>query len=266
MIPYIGPSAQHFPLNKTRWYGSDNPERARELGKNPESEENEWLYSFNSLGYRGVEFDSSADISIFVSGCSITVGEAVPWADSWPVQFEKQAQHSFGTTTSLLNMGQSGAPNEYISRSLLAQIHHTTPTVAVALFSGNARVEYLKGTVVEHIGPWRKDALALDYYAHYTEEIGTAGLLRNILTLQYACDRKDIVFIFGSVEFDKLENILEHKNPIIRQLASMIRWDAYMNFPPRSHFIDTGRDESHPGPKSHRSLAGAIFSLWPKKD
>ncbi len=263
MRPYLGSVPQHRPGFRSRWYGSDSPDQAKSLGLDPTKEELGWQYSFNSLGFRGEEFDPSADFTIFTSGCSDTFGEGVPLEKIWPEQLKAMFAIE-RKSISILNLAQSGASNEYIARSLVSQVQASPPKLVIALFAQICRFEHLKDKTVHNLGPWREDQVSLDFYAHYTEENGLAALLRHIHTVQASCKAHSVPFVFGCIDFRKVLTLSEHSNPVLRQLASFIDWSNFLPGSPHSAGDDRGREGIHPGPQSHRRYAEEVFKFLEK--
>src|SRR5215475_12532545 len=79
--PYCGHDTRQRPNAKRQWFG-DSPElysryisSYAQQDADPKYQTNDdWSYYFNSLGYRGEEFNSYAPETIFVYGCSHTFG------------------------------------------------------------------------------------------------------------------------------------------------------------------------------------------------
>ncbi len=103
-------------------------------------------YRFNSLGFRCEEFDPDARRRVFVCGCSFTIGEGLAVEEAWPSVFARLYAAAHGLDrreVSLMNFSQSGASNDYIARTLLAQVGAERPDLVLALFSEPSRVEYV---------------------------------------------------------------------------------------------------------------------------
>src|ERR1044072_3782329 len=89
------------------------------------SDDDGCLYRFNSLGYRSAEFDPTARLKIFVSGCSYTFGLGV--------RLDR---------ANLQNFSQIGASNGYIARTIIRQCDRVRPDLAVIAFTHRERTEY----------------------------------------------------------------------------------------------------------------------------
>ena len=255
---YDGPLPQHQPRSSTRWYGSDNPDSTLAC----QQRQDDWNYEFNSLGFRGQEFDRSAEYSIYFSGCSETFCEGVHLEQSWPDRFADLCRARIkSVSTSYLNMGQSGAPNDYISRVAITQAAALKPSLLIALFSKISRKEHFSDQGLRHIGPWQEDEIALGYYSIYTEEAGLLNTLRNMLLLQSFCQAKGVAWVIGALEADKFANICEHPNKLIATFANLIDWSRYFAFTPHGCGDDCGRDGIHPGVRANQAFAERLFEF-----
>src|SRR5215813_5787335 len=107
--------------------------------------EPEHVYKFNSLGFRGSEYDPSAGLRVFVCGCSYAFGMGVSTDRTWPVVFTRLAAAVLGVPFEqchVQNFSQVGASNNYVARTLIKQCHQISPTMAIAAFTHNSRVEF----------------------------------------------------------------------------------------------------------------------------
>ena len=62
------------------------------------------LYHFNSLGYRSEEFDPTARLKIFVSGCSYTFGLGMEPDQAWPGLLKKMVADKLGVPLDRANL------------------------------------------------------------------------------------------------------------------------------------------------------------------
>lgn len=246
---YHGPVAAHQAGTSSIFYGSD---RNADKG---------WRYTFNSLGYRGEEVDSNADHRILVTGDSNTVGEGVSWEETWGYQLCQlltKNNEKIRGKVSLLNVAQSGAPNDYITRAAMAEAEWFKPTLVIALFSHITRKESIQNSRIEHIGPWREDELSEDFYLFYSEEDGLINTLKNILLLKSFCAVNNFPFIWSSIDSKTIFNSATAKHPVCQQYLSLI---GTVDFVPCNLFGgDLGVDNIHPGGKSHKGFAEVFCS------
>src|SRR5882762_5127353 len=129
-----------------------------EEGANPKP--TDCIYRFNSLGFRGEEFDPAARLKIFVSGCSYTFGLGVQHEESWPTLLKKRLADRRGVPSdqaNLQNFSQVGASNEYIARTIIRQCDRVRPDLAIIAFTHRERTEYLAPGVTRNLGLWDLD-------------------------------------------------------------------------------------------------------------
>src|SRR5471030_2283605 len=62
------------------------------------------LYKFNSLGYRGEEFDSRAPFKLFVFGCSYAFGMGLRHDQSWPYFLKRALANRLSLGRSQINL------------------------------------------------------------------------------------------------------------------------------------------------------------------
>ena len=117
-------------------------------------------YSFNSLGYRGDEFDPEAPVKLFVCGCSYTFGAGLDDEETWAHLFRQKLADHHGlpaTSVNLINFAEGGASNDYITRTLIEQSSRVRPDVIVAGFTYMNRFELFDQTTAWNFGSWAID-------------------------------------------------------------------------------------------------------------
>ena len=143
-------------------YSGDDVERVKRLGTahsqrtNAGDESCTKTYSFNSLGYRGPEFDPDAKHTIFVFGESHAFGVGLNYDESWPSKFVEgwaAAKSIDPGDVSMLNFAEHGASNDYIARLVLSQCAILQPDLVVVNFSVTDRVEGFADRPFK-VGPW----------------------------------------------------------------------------------------------------------------
>jgi len=269
-LPYLGPNGAHQPNSSARWYGSDHEQRALEIKANKDLKNIElinaaacgdWSYHFNSLGFRGPEFQMSAAKKIVVAGDSSTFGEGVPWEYTWGVQFvERLRQYEQTESISLLDIAQSGASNDYIARAALAQAAAARPDILAVIYTSTTRKEHVDSSAIHHLGPWCEGDLAERYYHYYSEEDGLINSLKNMLLLQYYCESHSIEYYYAWTQQSYLRKKGPADNPIVVSLMSRLRRDCLCNS--RIFSYDHGRDCVHPGPEGHATQADQFFACY----
>lgn len=272
-LPYIGPRLEHSPNNITEEYGVDNKTQQQRFVNSYNPTEiplehrldGEWKYRFNSLGFRGEELGTDADATILVAGCSYTFGTGVKWEQSWPFVFHNcyKDYHQL-KDVNLLNISQGGAPNDYIGRTVIEQCAFRAPSLAIVFFTHTSRFEYLEGTEIQHFASCHENEISDAYFSYYTEQIGAANALRNILLVQEFCSARRIPLLIGWVERSLLSAEHIQNNQACFRLTNLIDKDMVFGFSINDSdtFVDFARDMSHPGPKSHELFAQNIFTYY----
>ncbi len=269
-LPYLGSLEKfHQPNSELLWYGGESAAYYQEyLAKNNVSEmaaadraDGEWTYHFNSKGFRGDEYDSKADFTLAIFGCSVGIGEAVKWEQSWGSVLRDRIAAAGGIEkASCLNFSQSGASNDYITRTALRQCAAAKPSLLVAYFTHAARKEIVDRGVIHGFGSWNADSSEL-FQAQlgcYPNDEAVLNTLKNMLLLQLYCMENRIRYFFVLQEREKFvrDNISERA--ALGDIYRLIDWEKVASF--RMQWSDHGRDNRHPGPISQRAFAERVFT------
>jgi SAM-dependent methyltransferase len=114
-------------------------------------------YEFNSLGFRGPEFDAQAEFTVFVFGESDAFGIGVEREESWAYLVAMEQARLRGVdpeAVCLMNFAEGGASNAAIARSVLTQCSAVRPDLVLVNFAQHGRTEgYAQGHMFP-IGPW----------------------------------------------------------------------------------------------------------------
>lgn len=267
---YIGSYTQfHKPDSSSVWYGGDcerfYQEYLEQLRLHPSADgemiSSQWSYNFNSLGYRGDLFQANAGYTLAVVGCSIAVGEGVPWEHTFGYYLKelikKERQPD---AVQYLNFSQSGASNDYIVRTAIRQMQSVLPDLLVVYFTHVARKEIVEGNSFYSFGSWCADESELfrSVLGSYTHQEAVINTLKNIYLLQEYCRSRGVRYIFTLQEYDKLNipEIVAHE--ALKDYWSLIDWEKVTPF--RMQWKDRARDNRHPGPRSHREFAEKIYA------
>ena len=230
-------------------------------------------YVFNSLGYRGEEFDPEAPVKLFVCGCSYTFGAGLDLEETWSHLFrEKLADHHGlpATSVNLVNLAEAGASNDYITRTLIEQSSRVRPDVIAAGFTHMNRFELFDETRAVNFGSWAMNEEKLGEMARLGEFtfLGTDEIqekirtIKNVLLLQYFCRSREIPFVFfffESLRRDDLPTALSI--PTTKRLFDEIDFDSLVPIEPATK-VDRAADGSHPGPRSQELLAEAAWQTF----
>ena len=227
------------------------------------------LYHFNSLGYRSEEFDPTARLKIFVSGCSYTFGLGMEPDQAWPGLLKKMVADKLGVPldrANLQNFSQVGASNDYIARTIVRQCERVRPDLAVIAFTHRERAEYLSPGVTRNLGLWDLDhpeewaAPAIRYFSMLTEEAASLDLLRNMLLVQWAMARRRIPYLMLWMNRTPLDRPPVTELEPLRQLRDMVdpaRWSPRCLLEPGIH-VESNLVDRHPGPMSHANFAPLV--------
>jgi hypothetical protein len=267
--PYLGRRSNHQPYAECRWYGQDNEENCQRHKQTVEPSsippedclEGEWIYKFNSLGYRGEEYDPDADLSIFVIGCSNTLGTGIRMEQTWGYQFTQLLSSYLGKRRpNYLNFSQGGASNDYITRTILSQVSRVQPDLVLVQFTFAARAEYLRGKEIDYFNPSLTfdDPRMLAMLELHNDEMALYRSLKNMLLIQLQCQNLGVPYLFCARFWEELYGEVE--SPYLQQLLEQIdsRYVAPFFLNPS---IDFARDLSHPGPVTNRTFARRLFEF-----
>jgi hypothetical protein len=98
--------------------GADNEKTwAENIKKNIKTYgENDFVYKFNSLGFRSSEFDNNDPIKILYLGCSVTEGTGLPIEHIWASFLNNQISEEIGKPIKLYNVSRGGNSIDTIVR------------------------------------------------------------------------------------------------------------------------------------------------------
>lgn len=260
-----------------RLSGSDAPGEAVQYGSRTIH------YRYNSLGFRGGEFDPNARVKIFAFGCSHTCGQALDYDDAWPVQFAQLLGGRRGVDEGdvcLMNFADGGASADHVARVLISQCSAVKPDIVLVTFPDVDRTELLLGGHAFRIGPWVNSAstteqistlatqelrqLAHDavertrsYYSFGSFEFFAMNTLRNILLVQYFCEVKGIRAVASLNGYRstvrRLGSVGREFEPLLREIDP--RFLSHVAIDAEDMCTDRAADEFHPGPRTHRAFA-----------
>jgi hypothetical protein len=236
-------------------------------------------YEFNSLGFRGEEFDPDAQMNLFVCGCSFTFGIGLEVEQSWPFLLKQRlAAHRdlAESSVNLLNFSEAGSSNDYIARTLIEQSTRVRPDLIVAGFTHPVRFELLDEEVTYRFNPpvLEKYASAGGKFAEVAKRmefmfLGTDKVqeqirtIKNMLLLQYFCQSRSIPFIFLFFWGKDLTVLLS--SPMTQPLYEEIDHDLVVLFTRGTTQVDRAGDGVHPGPRSQESIVAAAWSVFEER-
>lgn len=234
-------------------------------------QEPEHVYEFNSLGFRGAEYDPRAALRVFVCGCSYAFGMGVSADRTWPVVFTRLAASALGVPVEqshVQNFSQVGASNNYVARTLIKQCHQISPTLAIAAFTHNSRVEYLDGQLIRNLGYWNinpnnrfpepPDAPGARFFRQYSEREGLQNLLTNMVLFQSAMINRRVPYIMVWIDIDRLHTRQVISDPVLSDYYTVLDQSRISRLSVKQHHIHVDTVEGHPGPQSHERFARAL--------
>ena len=233
--------------------------------------EPERVYDFNSLGFRGPEYDPSAALRVFVCGCSYTFGMGVQSDRTWPVAFTRLAATALGVPverSQVQNFSQIGASNNYVARTLIKQCHLVPPTLAIAAFTHNNRIEYLDGQEIRNLGYWnirpdnqvreRRDSPGSRFFRQYSDRAGLQNLLTNMVFFQSAMVRRGVPYIMVWIDVEGLYTTQTISGPVLSDYNVVLDQSRISRLSIKQSGIRVDTADGHPGPQSHERFAAAL--------
>jgi len=225
------------------------------------------LYNFNSNGFRGSEFDSSALLRLFVCGCSYTFGMGVAQDETWSQLILSALGERYGIAPSdrnLQNFAQIGGSNRYVARTIIEQCALVRPDLAIVMFTHRNRMEYLDGERVRNIGSWNLEPAAPDspgvrFFEQYNDNLGSFDLLRNMRLVQNFFQLRGIPYFFAWVDIDEFAALRRSNISVIREIANEIDINRLARVSIKQRGIKVDVVLGHPGQESHRRFAAELL-------
>lgn len=170
-------------------------------------------YRFNSIGFRGADYNPHAKRSIYVFGCSYTFGIGLNEDELWCHHLHRNycALHGLQPDeVNLMNFGLPGGSNQEIARTALLQCSVKPPDLAVVQFTLLDRYELIRGDGILMVGSWttKDDWIPSEYkeqatnrYEYYEPEEGSLDLIKQALSVQHFFAAKKIDYLTAGIIF-----------------------------------------------------------------
>lgn len=257
-------------------------------------------YRYNSLGFRGEEYNEDAKFHIFVCGPSEGFGLGLNEEDIWCHQFKCLYAKHKGVDPSevnLLNFSQIGASMDYITRVVVSQCQRIKPDLVLGALSPSSRTEYFTDeeemyftnravtfnpsmyNLLSHhdeneFFQQRTASLSEEdheelltavegFYSYYTERIGLINRLKNILLFQQFCDANAIPHVLWTLHRFGLEKELSMPlPPSIKGLSDCINYDRLYTHGVLHPDHQKAADGIHPGPGVNLGVAEHLWKFY----
>jgi len=254
-------------------------------------------YRFNSLGFRGEDYNEDAKFHIFVCGPSEAFGLGLNEEETWWHQFRLQYAHNRGVGPSevnILNFSQIGASMDYVARVIVSQCQRVKPDLVLGALSPSSRTEYFTDETERYFTEkavtfnpsmynllshhdeneffrQRTESLSEDdheelltavegFYSYYTNRVGLINRLKNIMLVQQFCKANSIPHLFCTLHRFGLEKeFAMHLPPSIRALAECIDYNRIYTHGILHPNYKKAADGVHPGEEVNRGVA---LRLW----
>jgi len=249
-------------------------------------------YRYNSLGYRGEEFNPNADFHIFVFGASEGFGCGVDENRVWCNQFRRRMARHLNIrpdAINLLNFSMNGGSTDYITRSLVSQLNLFKPDVVLVGLGNRRRAELFpeqgvfqqKGGTVS-INPHLRHLLTsrsnspklgkmsgteksrllqymLSYYSFVSDELSVIEHLKYLtLIVSYLKNRSLPFCIWQMHRYDVLKDLKKLNLPVAQKMS--LGFDdsniLTMLFEPNH---ERAADGIHLGPRLNEKVGDAVW-------
>jgi hypothetical protein len=254
-LPLTGLPPTSYPAGEVReWWLTDTLEGYKQRGGHPVYGERDVQYQFNSQGYRCAEFDAQADIRILAIGCSYVLGLGLAQGDLFHERFATQIQAGLSKGAVTWNLAVSGASNDYIARLLSLAAPRLNPQIVLVNFTHAPRREYISVENRQiHFSPSftpQGDEIAKDIFGHLSALISPHDDLINFFKNYKLVESilSGRCWLFSHITPSDFEPIAHHMD--LRRFVGQLR------------SVDRARDGMHPGPESHRILAGLYWDKF----
>lgn len=272
----------YFPPESTRTVNNQALTSFESLGKH---------YSFNSLGFRGAEFNPNAKLKLFAFGCSHTQGKGLNYDEIWTHRVAERFENSRQLNKEdicLMNFGLPGVSNDFITRTALRQCSLERPDVAIVQLTFMSRSELFLEDHLVRVSPWMNQSFlsraryVLKHHrttlrvawTHLTKATAlqrsrtilddTMRTIQNILLLQDFFRGQRIQHAITWLQHPCLKKRKTLRdNQYAQPLIKQIRKDSFCNFGILDPNIkqDLAVDGEHVGPVTHIAFGDRLFEF-----
>jgi hypothetical protein len=253
-LPSSGLPPTNYPAGQeVKWLFDHEFQQYKDSGAHSLYGENDIIYRFNAQGYRCPEFDASADIRIVAIGCSYVLGYGLPQHALFHEIFAEKLRAMVSPKTVVVwNLGRCGMSNDYINRMLYLAVPQLKPHIVLINFTHLSRREYLsvQGKYVSYNPTFKpKDEVVKDILSHFAALSSPfddqMNFFRNYKGIECLLTGDQWLY---SQKKDNFEPLVGHLD--VNRLVGYFQ------------ILDKARDNSHPGPDSHRRLAELYWAKF----
>lgn len=255
MIPIDTRLRDHAPGATLNRYGMDRS--------------GEKTYAFNSLGYRGEEYNPDAKIKFAVVGCSNVFGTGLNQEETLGHHFKTflaAANNLDISEVNCFNFGVGGTSNEYSVRTILTQIQDNLFDLVIFNLTPAGRWEYLDKNGFHSVNVGSVDPEALDklppyvaaYYDLHNYALGNLMTIKNILLVQLFMRQIGTPLIISN-DWSPLKAV---KNPALQPLVQLVDHSIVHTHKFRSQRADSAADGTHVGSITNKAAAISLLRFY----
>jgi hypothetical protein len=256
VLPANGlPQTGYPPCSELEWIDLDPSESQNARGGRPLYPAGSIIYRFNSFGYRCPEFDTVGDLRIVAVGCSLVMGIGLPQDELFHERFAKRLAVHTGKSVVHWNLGLPRASNDYITRTLFLALPFLKPDIVLVNFTHLSRREYVSvenRMIPYHVQHCEPDYVGREICNHlkalsspYDDEV---NFFRNYKAVEALLSDQCWFFSVPESENEIFYRLIHHVDA--DRFAGNIRW------------LDTARDNMHPGAISHAQLEESYWNKF----
>jgi hypothetical protein len=246
------PCSPLYPRTRfLRWLPTDTEENYRQRGNKAFSVDSVG-YEFNSLGYRGPEFDRQpGEAAVMFLGDSNTLGIGTPWEGLWTSLVTQHLEERWGMPVRQCNLAWGATGSDYTAMMVHQSIDVLRPNAVFILWSFVSRMTWFADTrrQVHFVPGWPPSADAQEHAAYLrlaTEAQGFFNYVRNFHLVHSRISQLGIPYYWGNLEQFSRE-----------MLAPYLPLDGYVGC---WEAVDAARDGWHGGLASHALFARRVIS------
>ncbi len=257
-------------------------------------------YRYNSLGFRGEDYNPRARYHIFVCGPSEAFGLGLNEDETWQHHFRlayAREKNVGPYEVNLLNFSMIGASMDYIARVIVSQCRRIKPDLVIGALSPSSRTEYFTDesdryftdkavtfnpsmhNLLQHSDDndfFRQRTASLDeeehdelltavegFYSYYSDRIGLINRLKNIILVQQFCSAQKIPHLFCTLHRFGLEK--EFVNPLpdsILGLADCVDYSRIYTHAILHPNHQKAADGIHPGADVNRDVGEHLWKFY----